>query len=416
MTKDGYRIGSGTELYKKAASYPNDIELRDRGTFYLDIEGNIAAVDENATVDTETSANKNYAYLVGAVMNDGFETTAQFKLFTSAGATTILTSTEKMRYNGAYATKAQDVVNALTNGGDVTPQLVVYEVNSAGNITAIETAADGTSTGAPNKNKFTLNIKKNGMVYKSASGKLGNVGVADSTIIFDIPTDAGTDTTKYSIRNRSSLSNDTAYDAYIYDLQENYAANVIIITSSTGTAAAESPILVVDHISETQNEDFEDTDRLYGWQDGKEIDILAADKTILRKNVSTAATSSPASLAKGDIIQYRLNAAGEIDGITLRFDISAKNTEFMTDVTNDLTCVYGRVTKKFSGSVNVSINDDVRNFATGDAVVYLYDSSRTNNNIQVVSAADIEIYEEGNEARLFLRVYDDDVKEMVIVK
>lgn len=412
VTDKGYRIGSSKEFYKKAASYPNDIELRDKGTFYLDIEGNIAAVDENATVESEITTNTKYAYLVGAVMNDGFETTAQFKLFTSAGETIILTSTEKMRYNTSYGTKAQEVVAALTTNSNVTPQLIVYETNTSGNITAIETAEDQTATGAPNKGKFTLNIKKNDMVYKSASGKLGNVGIADNTIIFDIPTEAGTDTTKYSVRSRSSLSNDTSYDAYVYDLQENYTANVIIITSSTGTTSAESPILLVDHISETQNEDYEDTDRLYGWQDGKEIDILAADKTILTK----ASGNSSVRLAQGDIIQYRLNAAGEIDGISVLFDSAAKNTEFVTDITNDLTCVYGKVTKKFSGSVNVSINDDIRNFATGDAVVYLYDSSRSTNNIQVVSAADIEIFEEGNEARLFLRVYQDDVKEMVIVK
>lgn len=413
ITARGYRIGSGTETYDKAASYPNEIELGDRGTFYLDIEGNIAAVDENATVDSENTAAQKYAYLVGAAMNDNFSRTAEFMLFTSAGETTILTSTERMRYNDAYGTAAADVVSDLNAGGSTASQLIVYETNSSGNITAIETATDNTSTGAPNRGTFTLNIVGEDLVYKSASGKLGTVGISENTIIFDIPADADTDTTKYSIRNRNSLSNETSYDAYVYDLQENYVANVIIITSSTGTTSPESPILVVDYLSETQNEEYEITDRLYGWQNGRETNLLAADKTILRKSTGGEGTTP---LVQGDIIQYRLNAAGEIDGITLLFDSAAKNTEFSTDITNDLTVVYGRVTKKFSGSVNVSVNGDIRNYATGDAVVYLYDSSRTNNNIQVVSAADIEIYEEGNEARLFLRIYNDQVQEMVIVR
>lgn len=413
ITANGYRIGSSAETYQKAASYPNDINLRDRGTFYLDIEGNIAAVDENATVDSEVTAARKYAYLVGAAMTDSLLATAQFKLFTSTGETTILTSTDRIRFNDSYGQDPEDVVTSLNAGGSTAAQLIVYETNSEGNITAIETATDNTSTGEPNKNDFTLNIIQSDMVYKSASSKLGNVGVSDQTIIFDIPADAGTDTTKYSVRTRTSLSNDTSYDAYIYDLQENYVANVIIITSSTGTTTPESPILLVDYLSETQNEDYEITDRLYGWQDGKEIDLLAADKTILRKSTGGTDTTP---LTQGDIIQYRLNAAGEIDGITLLFDSSAKTTEFSTDITNDLTVVYGRVIKKFSGSVNVSVNGDIRNFATGDAVVYLYDSSRTTNNIQVVSAADIEIFEEGNEARLFLRVYEDQVREMVIVR
>ncbi len=413
ITDDGYRIGSSTELYKKAASYPNDIELRDKGTFYLDIEGNIAAVDENATVDTDITANRRYGYLVDVAMSTGFETTAQFRIFTAAGETAVLTSTERMRFNDAYGTAPSDIVDTLKGGGSVTPQLIVYETNSAGNVTALETAENGTATGAPNKGSFTLNINRDDLVYKSASSKLGNVGISDNTLIFDIPADAGTDTTKYSVRTRTTLSNETTYSAIIYDLQENYVANVVIITSSTGTSAPESPILVVDHLSETQNEDYEDTDRLYGWQSGEQINLLAADKTILVKSNGAGGTTP---LVKGDIIQYRVNSAGEIDGITLLFNSANKTTEFITEVSNDMTCVYGRVTKKFSGSVNVSINGDIRNFATGDAIVYLYDSTRTNNNIQVVSAADIEIYEEGNEARLFLRIYEDQVREMVIVR
>ena len=410
-TEEGYRIGESQELYKKAASYPGTISLRDRGTFYLDMENKIAAVDENATIGTENQQTK-YGYLVGVAMNDSFETTAQFKLFTMTGETQILTSTNKMRFNKEFGIEPSVVVDTLLGDASaVTPQMIVYETNATGNINAIDLAADNTASGAPNVGEFTLNIKKDDMVYKSASGKLDNVSIGENTIIFDIPQDAGTDTDKFTIRTKATLSNETAYDALIYDLQENYQAKVVVITSSVGVTAPESPILVVDHIGATQNEDYEDTDRLYGWQNGKEIDILAADKTVLRKG---AGGSEP--LAKGDIIQYRLNADGEIDSINLLFDSSAKTTEFITEVTTDLTTVYGRVTKKFSGSINMTVNGAIHNFATGEATVYLYDSARPKADIQVVSPADIEIYEEGNEARLFVKIYDDVVQEMVIVK
>ncbi len=412
-TDNGYRIGESEELYKKAANYPNTISLRDRGTFYLDMENKIAAVNTNATVGTEQGQNKKYGYLLGVAMNDTFETTAQFRIFTMTGETQILTSTGKMRLNDQYGQEPADVLDTLTGGGSLTPQLVVYETNSNGNINAIETATDNTSAGTPVPDKFTLNIRQDDMVYKAASDKLGNVTVSDRTIIFDIPEDAGTDTEKYSIRTKNTLSNDSAYDAIIYDLQENYEASVIVITSSMGVTAPESPILVVDHIGATQNEDYEDTDRLYGWQSGKEVSFLAADKTVLRK----AGGSGTVALAKGDIIQLRTNSKGEIDSITLLFDTSAKNTEFITEVSDDLTTVYGRVTRKFSGSVNMTINGSIRNFTVAnDVPVYLFDSTRPKADIQVVSPADIEIYEEGNEARLFVKIYDDVVQEMVIVK
>ncbi|MBR5152217.1 MAG: S-layer homology domain-containing protein [Clostridia bacterium] len=406
-TDRGYRIGSSETLHKKAANYTAEIALRDKGNFYLDIEGKIAAVDPTASIEGTQATGKNYAYLAGAAMNTGFDTTAQFKLFTMKGETTVLNSTAKMRLNQTYSMQPSDVVTAIqANVG----QIVVYELNSQGAVSAIETAADKTATGAPNIGEFTMNLNREDMVYKTASGKLGPVGITDTTIIFDIPSDAGDDTTKFSIRNKSTLSNDTAYDAVVYDLQENYAANVVVITSSTGITAPESPMLVVDYISATQNAEYEDTDRVYGWQNGKEINLLAADKSVLRKGGGSDA------LEQGDIFQYRTNTAGEIDGITLLFDINTKNTESVYEVTEDLTCIYGRVTKKFSGSINMTVNGAVYNFATGDATVYLYDSTRNKPTIQVVSAADIEIFEEGNEARLFLKIYEDVVQEMVIIK
>ena len=410
-TEEGYRIGSGSELYKKADSYPNEIALRDKGTFYFDIEDKIAAVDKNAVADNDQSAAKKYAYLVGATMNDGFDTTAQFKLFTAGGETKVINSTAKMRLNDKYGQDPKTVVNILNGESTVVPQLIMYETNSSGDINAMELAVDNTASGAPNVNEFTKNISRSDMVYKSPSAKLGSVGVTDSTIIFDIPKEAGTDTDKYSVRTKATLSNDSAYDAIVYDLQENYEAKVIVITNSTGITAPESPVLIVDHVSATQNENYEDTDRVYGWQGGKEVDLIASDKTILRKGKDDGSV-----LTKGDVIQYRTNIRGEIDGITLLFDSNAKDTEFVSEVTDDLTTVYGRVTKKFSGSVNMTVNGKVYNFATGDATVYLYDSNRSKNDIQVVSAADIEIYETGNEARLFLKVYNDVVQEMLIVR
>lgn len=408
ITSKGYRIGDSKETFKKAASYPNDIALRDKGTFYLDIEDNIAAVD--TTAQTGTELNKKYAYLVGAAKGDTFETTAQFKMFTTAGKTEILESSNRMRLNDDYGLEPSAVVETLNSGGKMTPQLIIYETNAAGNITAIELATKG--NGAPNKGDFTLDIEQDDLIYRSASNKLGNAVIGENTIIFDIPADAGDNTDRYSVRNRGMLSNDTAYDALIYDLEENYTASVVVITSSTGVTAPESPIVVIDHLSETQDEDYQYTDKLYGYSGGQAVEIMAEDKGILVKDGSTA-------LTRGDIIQYTTNADGKIDHINVLFNIANKTTEFSTDVTNDLTTVYGRVIKKFSDSVNLSVNGQIFNYGTTDTTVYLVDTTKGANNtsaVQVVSPADIEIYEEGNEARLFVKMYQDKVQELVIIR
>ncbi|MEG2381126.1 MAG: S-layer homology domain-containing protein, partial [Oscillospiraceae bacterium] len=280
ISSKGYRIGDTDKAYEKAESYPNTIALRDKGTFYLDVEEKIAAVNTKGGEGQTTVAN--YAFLIGTAMGDNFDKTAKFKLFSKTGETSIISSTAKMRLNAKYGMEPSDVVAELVgDNGKVTPQLVVYETNSEGKITALELAADKTSTGEPNIDTFSLNMKGEDVIYKSASSKLGSVTVNEDTVIFDIPASAGEDTDKYSIRNKSTLSNDSAYDVFVYDLQENYTANAVVITSSTGATAPESAITVVDHVSETQNESFEYTDKLYGFQGGKEVSIMAIDKTIL---------------------------------------------------------------------------------------------------------------------------------------
>lgn len=408
VNSKGFRISGDSGLYKKAESYPNEIALRDSGTFYIDVEGNIAAV--NTRGGDQTQAAENYAYLINAAEEGTFETNVQFKLFTAKGETTVLTSSTKMRMNKDYGLEPTEVLTRLENGGDVKPQLITYDVNSSGRITGISVAEDKTAEGTPNPDEFTLNVKKDDMVYKSASGKLDNVSITDETIVFDIPATANNDTDRFAIRGKSMFSNDAQYDALVYDMQENYVAKAIVITSSTGITSAESPIVVVDNVSETQNENFDYVDKLYGFESGKEVEINASDRNVLVKNDSD-------KLVQGDIIQYKTNARGEIDGITLLFDVDKKDTEAITELSTDLTTVYGRVTKKFAGSVNMEVDGAIHNYALPDGMtVYLYDSNRSNNNISVVSAADIEIYETGNEVRLFLKIFEDKVQEAVIVR
>lgn len=402
----GIRLDTSDKLFEIASNYTNEIKIRDSGRFYLDIEGKIAAVDETAS--TEGTTNRGlYGYLVDAAITGNIDNILQLKIFTSAGATIVFDGAEKMRVGDQYGQTPTQVLTAL--GKDtVTPQLISYETNAAGEITGIDLAADVTETGAPNIKKFSKNIVASEQVYKSASGKIGNVTVDDDTIVFDIPKTAGTDTTKFAVRNKNVFSNDTPYDIIVYDLQEDYSAKVIIITSTTGITNPESPLFIVTEIASGQNEDFEDIDIVTGYENGQLKELAATGKTVFVKGSS--------KLEAGDIFQYNTNADGAVDKITLLFDSNKTTTEFTKDVTSELRTVYGRVVKRFSNSVNVEVNGEVRNYLTADATVYSYNSAKKNNKVTVVSPADIEIYEEGNEVRVFLKLYKDQVTEVVTVR
>ncbi|MBQ9736923.1 MAG: S-layer homology domain-containing protein [Clostridia bacterium] len=407
MSSKGFRIDNSERTYKKAASYPEDINLRDKGRFYLDMEGNIAAVDRTA-VTTGTAIRGSYGYLVGAVKEGTFEDTLRFKIFTANGTTEILEGASKIRLNDKYGLTPDEVLGAFGKDGAVTPQLITYEQNSAGNLTGLDIAVDKTATGAPNKGVFTKNISAAEQVYKSASGMLGNVKVTEDTIVFDIPAEAGGDTTAYSVRGKAMFANDKPYDIIVYDLQEDFSAKAIVVTNTSGITEATSPIVLVDSIAEGQNEDFDAIDIVYGIENGKNVELMSSDKSVFMKGDK--------KLDQGDIFQYSTNAKGEVDKITLLFDADKKTTEFTNTISDDLVTVYGKVTKKFSDSVNVSVNGTVKNYSTAGAYVYEYNSQRQNNNINVVTAGDIEVYEEGNEVRLFIKVSEDRVTEMVTVR
>lgn len=407
ITNDGIKIDKADGVYEIASSYPNEIKIRDKGRFYLDIEGKIAAVDESATSDEDTAGRGSYGYLVDAAITGNIDQVLQLKIFTQGGETTVFDTTDKIRVGSDYGQTSEQALAAL--GKDtVSPQLITYEVNAAGKITGIDLAVDVTETGAPNVRKFSKNIVASEQVYKSASRKLGNVTVTDTTIVFDIPEEAGTDTTKYAVRNANVFSNDTPYDIIVYDLQEDYSAKVIIVTSTTGITNPESPMVIVTDIASGQNEDYEEIDIITGYENGKTVELNSTGKTVFVKGDQ--------KLEAGDVFQYNTNADGDVDAITLLFNTDNMDTEFITEVTPDLTTVYGRAVKRFSGSVNIEVNGSVKNYSTQNATVYSYNSGRKNNKVSVVTPADIEIYEEGNEVRTFLKLYKDAVTEIVIVR
>ena len=83
-----------------------------------------------------------------------------------------------------------------------------------------------------------------------------------------------------------------------------------------------------------------------------------------------------------------------------------------------MTIVYGKVTKKFTDSVNISVNSNASiNYSTKDALVYKVNTAKTNNKITIVDSGEISKWEDdANEVRVFLRIYKDEVKEIAIIE
>jgi len=413
---DETRYGINRVMYERAPYFDYELRLQTEGIFFLDIEGRIAAVD------TTRAAERNYAYLLGIAEVGTFNTQVQFRLFMRDGETIIANGANRIRINNYRNLRPEEVAThpLLTSGAHDEGQLITFDINSRGEIIGIDTAYDNTASRTPEPSRFTLNIQDT-MRFTSNNQRLtvGNtsVRVNANTLVFDIPENSDGDTTLFAIRNINMFTNETEYNVKVFDMTEDFVARVIVVTSAMGTTQAGAAIAVVDRLVRTHNTEMAETERLHAFQNGQAIDVLAADINTLRK-----ANGNP--LQQGDIIQFRTNVRGEIDAITVLFDTEDlepnaihRDTQGIIDVTDNLTVAFGRVTRRFAGSVNMSINDVIHNFSTTNVHVYEFDSLRNTNRVRVVTPGDIRIFETpGHEWYLFVKIYRGVVEEMVIIR
>jgi len=383
--------------YKVAENYTETISIGTEGVFYLDIEGKIAAVDSTSLLSS------NYAYLMKAYTDNGTDIST-FKLFTKAGEEIVYEANEKIKFNQKSGVQASEVVKSLNNAEGTIEQLVTFTTNSDKKITALSTAEN--SNGSVNKDKFTMNYNLTDAVYHNDTSKLGNVRIDENTIVFSIPADS----TEYEIADKSIFEDEQKYNAMVYDMTESFNARAVVVTNSALKAKADSSLAIVSKISSAMNSEDEETDLVTLFVDGEEKKFYAEDSSVLKKGDK--------KLELGDIIQFKTNAANEIVSIRVLMDISTKGTEATANPVDDLQTVYGKVTKKFTDSINVTVNggETVNYTIPSSADVYSVNTQISKNNIEVVTRGDIQSFDEEEGNRVFLKLYKGVVTEAVIIK
>ncbi len=397
---DKYVI-DGKEL-RVAANYTDGVNLNDEGTFYLDKDGNIAAVDAT------NSLSSNYAYLIGAELTTGFDIHLKVKVFDKNGDVKIMSTGSKVKLNGVANKTATEAYEAITTEDEIDAQLITIETNAEGVVTQINTAQDNSESGAIDKTKFTLNAEDT-LKYIEASKKLGKYNVDKNTIVFDIP-EGETEPEKFAVTDISMFENNSEYDVLVFDAAEDFSAKAIIVTSANGVENLEAPMAIVESIGTVANSDNERVEKLYAFIDGEE-------KTFLTDAEGVLVNGDEEALQPGDIIQFTTNAKGEIESIRVLFEAENKATEGTQTIEEDLVTVYGKVSKKFANSINVTVNGGAAaNYNIQGVRVYEFNSQNEVKPIRVAEPGDISQYDELDQSRVFIRIYKDEVKEIVIVR
>ncbi|MDD6564788.1 MAG: S-layer homology domain-containing protein [Clostridiales bacterium] len=391
ITKNGFKV-DGTE-YITAAEFDSAVSLGDTVEFCLDVNSKISAIKNVAiTVDS-------YGYLTNAYTSENGDT-SYVKLVEKSGEKATLELASKVKFNGV-STKAEDVVKGLEKN-----TLIAYVKNSSNNISEIDTAIDKSNSGTIDTDNFTLNKKLEAVEYNSGTSKLGDVRITNDTIVFD-----ASNIDNISVGSKSLFADKQKYTGLVYDMTEKLEAGVVVITETEYTPDISSQSAVVIDISSGLNNDGEDTDIVTLLVDGKETTLNAKDKNILVKG-------NGAKLDLGDIIQYKTNSKGEIAGIRVLLDIDAKDTEFINEPIDDMTVVYGKVEKVFDDSLNVSVNGaSAKNYEIDNNVrIYSIDSDASIKGVEVAEFGDIAVFDEDDNNRIFIRIVNHNVKEVIIVK
>ena len=391
ITKNGFKV-DGTE-YITAAEFDSAVSLGDTVEFCLDVNSKISAIKNVAiTVDS-------YGYLTNAYTSENGDT-SYVKLVEKSGEKATLELASKVKLNGV-STKAEEVIKGLEKN-----TLIAYVKNSSNKISEIDTAIDKSNSGAIDRDNFTLNKKLTAVEYNSGTSKLGDVRITNDTIVFD-----ASNIDNISVGSKSLFADKQKYTGLVYDMTEKLEAGVVVITATEYTPDISSQSAVVIDISSGLNNDGEDTDIVTLLVDGKETTLNAKDKNILVKG-------NGAKLDLGDIIQYKTNSKGEIAGIRVLFDIDAKDTEFINEPIDDMTVVYGKVEKVFDDSLNVSVNGaSAKNYEIDNNVrIYSIDSDASIKGVEVAEFGDITVFDEDDNNRIFIRIVNHNVKEVIIVK
>ncbi len=396
--KDDSHVYVDGKKYKPSLNYTSPLTLGTSGTFYLDQSGKIAAFDGVSAKST------NYAFIDKISLSQGFDTVINLRLFTKDGELLSMSTPTKLKVNNQANMPAGEAFNAI----GTQPKLITFETDASGKIVQINTYQEST---VPNEDAFTLNLSEDGVVYRASSSKLvasdSSISVGKDTIIFDLPENGSSD--DYAVRGKDFLVDGALYDILVFDMSDDYRAGAIIITSQEAKADESAPIAIVEKITNAKDEDGETIHKLYALCEGKSITLLSKDDGTFKKEDGSL-------LAMGDIIQYRKNASGKVDAIEVLFEAAEKETEFKKSISDNLTTIYGRVTKKFADSVNIQVTDGKpQNYHTKDATVYVFDSSLSRPKVSVGDFGDVSAFE-NEESRVFLKIFKDEVKEIVVVK
>ena len=352
-------------------------EIGTKYEFMLDVEGNIAGFKS-------LIAGEHYGFVtdISTKSPDSFgDEYTYFRIATAQGGFATLRTAMKVTVNGSSTkTLGRDVINEPTLyvgdslSNEFEPQLIQFEVNSAGDIVALNTATTELNDYGYNAEKFSLDAEFANSDYRSDGRYLSkdskyNYFLAKNAQVFFVPESLNEDEFNVVTANSFPSNADAKYSVKLYDIDESLAANVAVLTSSSSVVdEAPSIYFIVEKAYYTREADDEMHLRIRGFLGENHKEYVEYEAGYMR--------SALGEVKPGDILRLYLkdgrtkfNTGGtyvahdrmivKAERITSAEEIFANKTGFLPDASESgINYYYGPIYARNESATSILINKD----------------------------------------------------------
>ena len=363
------------------SSFPNLTSVGTKGTFCLDASGDVY------TMLGEKTNTRRYGYII-KLRRKRREDAYCVRLLEETGKVTERSLAKKVRVDGG-ASVSPDVAYGLIGGAVLSP--VVYKTNRMGEINMLDTVLVGALGDDDRLNKNITGLS--GMYRKSTMSFDVSLPIDENTKIFVIPDDpTSADENKFGFADYKILENETTYsniDSYNFNDPKKLTADILVMKSNS---SVNTMIGIVTGIQAVLNADDEIV-TCYKLQTGE--GIVSCNVTEERvseeiqkitsgSSVDTTALISPTlRVAIGDLVKIYRNGDGEIEKISIIYDLDA-DTEYSNPTTNNVTatsferCAFGQIFKIDRSILSVEVQRGTGKYEYYNLKgikIYIFDSS-----------------------------------------
>lgn len=414
-------------------------------------------LDMAVGVKNKVSTGIQYGYLMNMGQEDSLDAPVQLKILGEDGSTELYPLRDKVKVDGenisdlevlSYAPLLQNY-----NGKKYAmPQIIKYSLNANGEVIYIDTVTLGSREDADS----TLSkISVTGASYRGDSKMFAHSVILSTTCkIFIIPvinSDNPEDLKQIDDEDYrvgvNEFQNNERYDIDAYDVSDGGVANVIVhrvaydvggtIGGNYAAISTSNNCAVVEKVVDGWYNEGE-CKKIYLFSNGISSSYFVNNENTIKKpklDENGQPTGEYVMLEPGDIVRYKTNFKGELDGIVVDFDISRTDAgRFTTDNGEDVGKAYGMVYSQGDGGIRMSSvtydngqtfdfspeNLDV--FAVGRASITIIDFKNPQANglprIRTASPGEIIDYKSSPEDASILFIHSKwfDIMESFIIK